>query len=244
MKTWILALALLAACSSPYVEREPGDGAASPEGVAERDDLATSLAALRQALGGEKRLAALADVRASYACRGPGTRYRIEMELPAARPWRMRWLFPGQPASEFELDGQAGWSVAADGQRTELDPATADMARSHAFPRLVQAPEEFLGPLEHAGAAQEEGRLLETLGAVHRPASLFLDTATNLPVRLELGDANDPSTRVVRVRFETWREVEGLLVPERVVAVDAKGEWVMELAEVRFEFDAEAEQAR
>lgn len=207
------------------------------------DGVATSLAALRHALGGAARIDALADVRASYACRGPVGAYRIELELPRARPWRVAWLFPGEIPAEFELDGHAGWSRAADGTRTPLAPEEAAMVRAHAFPRLVLAPEEFLPELEHAGTRLEQGRTLERLVArAPGTGALELDLANDRLARLELVDARTDPPAKVTVRFESWREVDGLLLPERVVAVDGKGDWVMELATAELEFDPASQQ--
>lgn len=233
--------AWLATC----VRRPEGWRIAAVASTRAPDDATTSLAALRHALGGAARSAALAEVRASYACRGPIGAYRIEMELPRARPWRVAWLFPGQAPAEFELDGSACWSRAADGTRTPLAAEEAAMVRAHAFPRLALAPEDFLPELEHAGTRVEQGRTLERLTARSPGAgTLELDLSNDRLARLELVDTRTSPPAVVTVRFESWREVDGLLLPERVVAVDGKGDWVMELATVSLAFDGENDALR
>lgn len=105
------------------------------------------------------------------------------------------------------------------------------MVRSHAFPRVVLAPEELLPALEHRGECVEAARTSERLAAKDGGAgALELDLATDRPARLELVDVSTDPAGVVTVRFESWRAVDGVHVPQRVVAVDARGEWVMELA--------------
>lgn len=188
----------------------------------------TRLAALRDALGGEAALAALETLRAGYACRGPSGDYRLELELEPAGAGRITWLFPGQPASVFELEGAAAWLLSDDGTRTALTPMEAEMVRSHDFPRLVSAPEEFLGPFTRVGTSQADGRPLERFEAASGSA-LELDLATDLPFRITLLDRRTDPPATVVVRFERWRELDGVLLPERVVAVDGRGEWVMEL---------------
>ena len=192
------------------------------------DDAATSRAALRHALGGEAELVALEHLRAVYACRGPSGEYRLALELEPADAGRIVWTFPGQPASTFELEGEAVGLLAEGGARTALAPEEAEMVRAHAFPRLVAAPEAFLGPLTRVGTSQEDGRTLERLAAASGSA-LVLDLATDLPLRIELLDRRSTPPATVVVRFERWRELDGLLLPERVVAVDGRGEWLMEL---------------
>ena len=189
----------------------------------------TSLAALRHALGGAARIRALQGVRARYEARSPqGSPYAIALDLPAQGPWTIAWHYPGQPAAAFELEGHEGWSLAPDGARSALPSSEAEMVRSHAFPWLVLAPESFLPGLESEGPFDEGGRWLERLSTGHGSA-LVLDLATDLPARLELVDEREGAARTVTVRFEAWRREAGLLVPARVVAVDAKGEWTMEL---------------
>jgi hypothetical protein len=213
---------------STCVRRPEGWRIAAVASTRAENNAATSLAALRHALGGEERLAALGDLHAEYACRGPIGSYRLALELPREGAWRIAWTFPNQPTSVFELDGQAGWLRAADGARSPLPPAEVEMVRAHAFPRLVADPEGFLGTLTRVGTRSEDGHTLERLESTAGNA-LELDLATDLPARIELLDARtDPPARVT-LRFERWTTLDGLLVPELVVAVDARGEWSMEL---------------
>jgi len=216
--------AWLATC----VRRPEGWRIAAVASTLAPNDTATSVAALRHALGSEAELAALEHLRAVYACRGPSGEYRLALELEPADSGRIVWTFPGQPESTFEFEGDAVRLLAEGGARTALAPEEAEMVRAHAFPRLVAAPEAFLGPLTRVGSSQEDGRTLERLEAASGSA-LVLDLATDLPLRIELLDQRNTPPATVVVRFERWRELDGLLLPERVVAVDGRGEWVMEL---------------
>lgn len=216
--------AWLATC----VRRPEGWRIAAVASTLAPNDAATSRAALRHALGGEAALGALEQLRAVYACRGPSGEYCLALELEPADTGRIVWTFPGQPASTFELEGDAVGLLAEGGARTALAPEEAEMVRAHAFPRLVAAPEAFLGPLTRVGTSLEDGRTLERLEAASGSA-LELDLATDLPLRVELLDRRTAPPATVVVRFERWRELDSVLLPERVVAVDGRGEWVMEL---------------
>lgn len=201
-------------------------------------DAATRLAALRRALGGDAALAQLDELRATYACNGPSGGYHLELALEASDAGRIAWHFPNRPASVFAFERDAAWLLAEDGARTALAPEEAEMVRSHAFARLVAAPEEFLGVLARVGTTEEGVRSLERLAAASG-SFVELDRATDLPLRITLLDRRaEPPTPVV-VRFERWRELDGVLLPDRVVAVDGRGEWVMELEAARFGRDGD-----
>jgi len=58
--------------------------------------------------------------------------------------------------------------------------------------------------------------------------------AVGLPREAETSRGASPGpVPPVVVRFERWRELDGVLLPERVVAVDGRGEWVMALDSAR-----------
>ena len=69
-----------------------------------------------------------------------------------------------------------------------------------------------------------------------QPAAAEIDLSTDLLLGLELSDTRQQPPAQVTIRFESWRRAEGLLWPERIVAVDASGTWTMDLDFVRVEF--------
>lgn len=102
----------------------------------------------------------------------------------------------------------------------------------HAFPWLALDLAAFFPTLEHAGTRVDAGRTLERLrltDALGQPATAELDLANDRLVSLELLDTRTDPPSPVRIDFETWRELDGLLLPERVVAHDAHGDWTLEL---------------
>lgn len=224
------------------VQREAGWRIASVVSTRRPKDAAASLAALHRALGGEASIARLRKASAAYACSGPSGSYRLEMELPREDAWRMRWIFPGRPEQRFELLGKQGWSVDGDGTRAALGTAEFAALCSHAFPWLVLDPARCFSSMVHAGERLDSGRTLERLtmvDAAGQAAIAEIDLSNDLLAGLELADSRAQPPAQIRIRFESWRPVDGLMLPERVVALDAGGTWILELDSVRLEFDPE-----
>lgn len=209
----------------------------------------TTLAAARHALGAEDRLARIAGVRARVRGSGPSGDYALALDLPRAGPWLFRWEFPGRPPSLCELDswegpsgGERGWSVEGE-TRTPLSAAEVAMVRGHAFPWLVLEPERFFRSLDLEGSHAQSGAGLldrERLHLVDRlgePGWIDFDLASDRLARLEVRDTSKDPPENVRIDFETWQTVEGVLLPARVVAHDARGAWTMELEQVELDFD-------
>jgi len=222
------------------VHRDAGWRIASVSSTRRPQDAAASLAAMRHALGGETLIARVRDLSASFSCHGPIGPYRIDMQLPRAGPWRLRWTFPERPERVCEIEGQSGWAIEPGGARTPLSKAEVAMLRSHAFPRLALDPAACFTSMQHAGTRLESGRSLKRLrmtDGAGQPASAEIDLGTDLLLGLELVDTSSQPPEPVWLRFESWRRVEGILWPERVVAVDKRGTWTMDLDSLRVELD-------
>lgn len=221
------------------VHRDLGWRIASVASTRRPQDAAASLAALRHALGGETLIARLREADAGFACRGPAGDYRLELQLPREGSWRMRWIFPQRPEQVFDVEGHAGWAVDVGGARAPLSDAEVAMLRSHAFPWLALDPAAFFFSIAHAGTRLDSGRTLERLSmtdSAGQPAAAEIDLSTDLLLSLELSDTRSDPPAQVTLRFESWRRVAGLLLPERIVAIDARGTWTMDLDFVRVDF--------
>jgi hypothetical protein len=215
-------------------------------------DAEASLAAQRHALGGAEALASVARVRATAHGSGPAGEYTLALDLAPDGPWKLEWRFPGRAPTVFEVHGERGLALEprddvgtplapAELAPADLAPADLAMVRSHAFPLLAWDLGRFFATLAHAGFERDDaGRTLERLAltdAVGRPASAWIDVATDRIARLELEDARRSPPERVTLVFESWQTVDGLGVPRVVVAHDARGAWRLELADVEIERD-------
>ena len=128
------------------------------------------------------------------------------------------------------------------------EQARAELLTLHAAQQRAHLDEDAAGLvslLDDGFCELRDGRMLRpTRAELEARFQSYFDAVEFLawddlePPRIELAEDGTHATMAVKsVRFEAWREVEGLLLPERVVAVDGKGDWVMELATVQAELD-------
>jgi hypothetical protein len=63
------------------------------------------------------------------------------------------------------------------------------------------------------------------------PGELTFDSRSDLLLSKSVTNYGRPQERVV-VRIESWREVAGVLFPDRVIATDSSGDFVLDFVQV------------
>ncbi len=114
---------------------------------------------------------------------------------------------------------------------------SAFFARGHAFHAMVLSPESYFLDASSAGEHRFGAAQCHAFDArtpVGEPITAYFDSGTGLLCGLEFDDPapNAEEGSTVRVRFIEWQDVDGLLLPRVILALDSGGSYVLEYREV------------
>lgn len=201
----------------------------APEGVA------ATLAAAERALGGAEAVRRVRAVQAVAQGQAPSGPYRLELSARRGRVVHMSWRFPGKAPFSATVDGDRGW---AEPTREALPPAEVATVRAHAFPLIPLALDEFFSAPSFGGLERFRDRscarltLRDELGQEVRA---YFDLETDLLFGLVLADPRGAPGDRIEVELSRWQTVEDVKVPAEVRIRDRKGDWHLDIGEIRLE---------
>jgi hypothetical protein len=183
-------------------------------------------------------IASVAGVTALARCIGPRGAYATEIRSARGDRLLFRQTFPDRPSFVAVVNGAQAWSrdeVTGDIER--LDMASVEGLRSHEFQMIAltmpdrYADAEWIASAEFAGRTCQVVQLLDRLG---QPCRAYFADDDGLWAGMTLPDSRVPEREAVRVVINQWRRVGGVLLPVRVTATDAVGDFVLDFHTVTF----------
>ncbi len=196
---------------------------------------AAIFAAATDAMGGEQRLSAIKNFKASADCTSPQGDYRTE--IISARGDRLvfkqRW--PGQDSSTIFVNGKYAWvKNEKTGKVAPVSKTLMAVVRGHEFQMIALAPvDRYRNPLvegyeEFAGTRCVKVRVTDEIG---NPLHLFFRTDSHLMAGFSSKKPTEDG--VIHVVFKQWMTVgERLKLPSLVVVTDGSSEFVLRFGSI------------
>ncbi len=197
--------------------------------------------AAQAALGEAPARERLRSIAAVADCTSPsGAAYQTELRSQRGGGFLFKQTWPQRPAFLALINGGRAWTVEeGSGKVSALGAGQAAAIRGHDFHMLALDPLTGLGnagdavllpqPQLFAGTQHWVVRGTDSQGAV---TELFFDPVTRLPAGLRMPNPAGRPGETVSVHFERWQRFDGVLLPVRVTATDAKGDWVFRFRDV------------
>jgi zinc protease len=180
---------------------------AAPQAIAKGKAL---LGRVREALGGESRLAAIRDatVTTEGTLQSPGGEVKVAQESLFLAPDTLRQerQMPFGKQVVFS-DGKTGW-IASGGKVMDMPPAVVEQARQQVFRQLFWLALSDRDP--DRAIAAEGAAAVRISGRSGDEATLELDEKTSLPAKVTYSTAG--SGEVVE-SYSDWRDVNGYKLP-------------------------------
>ncbi len=154
---------------------------------------------------------------------GPDGSFKTDISSPPDGRFWYRRVLEGRKPFEALITSEGAWSVHEDGTRTPLSRRTALMVRSHDFQRIAIDPESFA---QNIGWVKETDfhtlKSQELLGYTEDGTKIYLyfDDKSGLPLGFRMDNPVQTDTSVTII-FQMWKNVEGVLLPSKVIALDA-----------------------
>lgn len=183
----------------------------------------------RSALGTPAALASVRTISAFADCSGPRGTYLTEIH--SARDGRLRFqqTFTGRNPFCIIINADGTWATdTVTGQTDPLDNDSKSMIRGHEFQMLPLTLAERYNTPELTGTVEWNGELCLRVLARDEVGSLcthYFQSDTERWMGMELTDMRQPDTQV-RVLVQAWRTIENVALPERVLAIDAHGNYL------------------
>jgi hypothetical protein len=189
------------------------------------------LAAAQGAMGNAGAIAAITSITALADCTGPHGAYTTEILSARGDRLMFRQVFPDRPSFVAVVNGAQAWARdETTGEIERLDAASIAGIRSHEFQMIaLTMAERFADPVlvertQFAGRTCQVVRMTGQLGFPHHV--YFADDG--LWMGMIQPDSRAPEHETIRVTVNAWRRVEGVLLPSRVTATDASGDFVLD----------------
>jgi hypothetical protein len=206
--------------------------AAGPGPRPEASSVSQVLAAAAEAMGGRDAVARIQSVTAIAEGRSPaGGTYRMEVRSTRDGRIEFRHRSTGGESEVIVLGRSRAWSRdPRTGAVVPVDAGTAGVVRAHDFSMIAVDFGARYSGLELAGIESFSGercyRVSGRDGAANVVESCF-SVDSHLLRGQTVRDASRPTAPPVRISFDEWRRVDGVLLPSRVTATDQKGDFVL-----------------
>ena len=162
------------------------------------------------AMGGREAITALGGLSVEAECNGPGGAFRTFVD--SLRPDSVRFR---QSSDDGETviwsTAERTWTVEPDGTTRPLGEEVRGFVRDHEFHLLVFEVENRYADHRLGDEREIDGRdcrSIEMVDAAGRPASLWVEEESGLPLALELNP--EQAMGPLHIRFDDWRVVEGV----------------------------------
>lgn len=162
-------------------------------------------------------------------CNGPDGSYRTDISSPPGRRFWFRQVHPGNKTFEALVTADGAWSIKSDGSRSPLNYRRTLMVRSHDFQRIALDPESFVSNLGLIGTVNFRGLKSEQLSGLADDGTkieLYYAVKSGLPLGFKMMNPVQAAT-IVTITYQEWKDVEGVLLPSKVVASDTQGDFYL-----------------
>ena len=185
------------------------------------------LEAARSALGGD----AINQVRSLLALangKSPVGPYTLEVHSIRGEGLLFRYRRRGVAARDVVVSPPMAWTrVAPMGEVEKLPWEQAEMIRGHEFQIIAIDPASHFHGFQPAEAGRLDGTetlFVSGVNSLGQRCEVHFDPTSHRPVGLVVAADVEP----VRVRFLDWEDVDGVMLPNRISALDAAGEFILD----------------
>lgn len=196
------------------------------------DRLAALFSRSRQAIGDSATIDSLKNLHVEANCEGPNGKYKTTIDS-----WfdgKVRFLqereseTSTQAAQPSVINGDYAWQMDADGEYSLLAPFHTLVIELHEYQRMAVDFQSMFSDFEWKGTEKFGGKSCTMVQAKHRLGQeifLYFDEQTSLfsGYILPIPGTDEVVTNV----FDDWRIVDGLRLPSKVTATDARGEFIL-----------------
>jgi ketosteroid isomerase-like protein len=193
-------------------------------------------AALVQAMGGEKALKRVRNIKAVANCTSPQRRYKTE--IYSARQDRLRFKQSPEGGKVFIgfVNGTHAW--ASDPKTAEVSPLSkenAAMMRGHEFQMIPMVlRERYLNPVveaveDFAAKLCYKVRMTDELG---KACHIFFDAKSKLMAGMIIANPTGDTGETVRIVFHEWQQIGDIKLPVKITATDKKGDFNLNFYEI------------
>jgi hypothetical protein len=207
------------------------EGAAQPDRTPQLPSVDSVLEAAADAMGGQAAITRLRSVEAIADGRSPGGHYRMEIRSTRDGRVEFRHESAGGQSEVIVANGEKAWSRdERTGEIGAVDAGTVSVVRAHDFSMIAVDFASRYADLTVDGVEWFGGERcfrLRGRDEAGNEVESFFGAGSCLLKGQRVPDASRPGSPPVRISFDEWRRVDGVLLPARVTATDQKGDFVL-----------------
>lgn len=191
------------------------------------------------AMGGETAVNQVQRVTAVANCHGPNGEYVTKLDSTRDGMLVFEQIRPGQrPFVAWVANAAEGWVHDEAGHKQKLDPRAVAMIRSHDFQMIALTYGEryegyqSLGPVEFQTVPCKAVQYLDELG---NPCQAYFRVDNGTWAGAALANSIGEAGEIVTIIINSWREIQGIKLPQNISAIDKNGEFVLDFIEIYIE---------
>jgi hypothetical protein len=191
------------------------------------------------ALGTPQAVAAVRSVRGLARCRGPRGEYLTFVDSARGDLLRFEQRWPDGRRFLAFVRGAEAWAHDFDtGLAEPISPEMRAAIRSHEFQLIPLVLAERYSP--QSVIQEDDSTRVAVLDELGLPGELRFDARTGLLLSMAFTNYNRPAEQVITT-LGPWRSIDGVLFPERAVATDSTGDYVLDFHTIEVNPFAEPE---
>lgn len=188
------------------------------------------------AMGGETAVNRIQSITAVANCTGPNGDYITKLESSRDGNLYFEQVRSGQrPFAAWIVGADQGWTLNEAGEKTALNPQAITMIRSHDFQMIpLTFTERYIGLLA-LGAVEFQDRTCEKVqfdDELGQICHAYFDAGNYLWAGMTLANSIGEPGEIVTVIINNWQEVEGVKLPQNIVAIDKNGEFSLDFVQM------------
>lgn len=168
---------------------------------------------------------------------GPDGSFKTEISSPSGGRFWYRRALEGKKPFEALITPEGAWSVHEDGTKTAMSRRTTLMVQSHDFQRIALDPESFAQNIGWVKATEFHTlKSQELLGYTEDGTKIYFyyDDKSGLPLGFRM-DNPVQSGSSVTIIFREWQDVEGVRMPNKIIALDAPRNFQLDFRSLFFQ---------
>jgi hypothetical protein len=190
----------------------------------------------RAALGTPQAIAAIESISAFANCTSPHGEYTTEIHSARGGRVRFKQTWANRNPIQVIINSDGAWATdIVTGESDPIDAPSVSMVREHEFQML---PLTLAERYHDAQPAQEiewnnvSCFQIQARDDMHLPCAHFFRRDDHRWLGMELTNTRHVGN-TIRVVVQEWRTVENVLLPSRVSAIDANGEYILDFNDIR-----------
>jgi hypothetical protein len=168
---------------------------------------------------------------------GPEGSFKTDISSPAGGRFWYRRVLEGKKPFEALITPKGAWSIHEDGTKTPLSRRTTLMVQSHDFQRIALDPESFAQNMGWVKSTEFHTlKSEELLGYTEDGTKIYFyyGDKSGLPLGFRMDNPVQTQTSVTII-FREWQEVEGVRMPNKIIALDAPRNFQLDFRSLFFQ---------